>query len=219
MPEQRKRTPRPKLEWHLICITRLGKVSMLRDLDLFTARETYKRLRPEEHPEEWDIRKCLRTGEKPTSWHGGFVMGSMGRSYGPHDDWLEKVEVVGPHGVKLDPWHGVPPHIRVMRCQCGCEEDAIRFRVGETKTVRIEECLTLEEKQRRDLYRDVPTAFWLAPSDDVGTDRADSAGDCVDYSSERASPVRKRRAHHPFARPAEEAKSRPIRVSSRAWTG
>jgi hypothetical protein len=103
--------------WHLVCITRLGKVSMLRDLDLVTARETYKRLRGEDHPKQYVFSDC-KCGKYGWSWIGD------GGSYGPHDDWLEKVEVIGPQGKSLedlDPWHGVAPHIIDMThlCRCG----------------------------------------------------------------------------------------------------
>src|ERR1044072_1394313 len=39
-------------EWHLVCITKKGKVSILKNLDLRSAREAYKRLLPGTYPED-----------------------------------------------------------------------------------------------------------------------------------------------------------------------
>ncbi len=99
-------------EWHLVCITRKGKVSMLSNLDLRTARETYKRLLPGERPEKRVFPDCQKCGEHEWSW-GGWCSGGDG-------DRLEKVEVVGPEGEKLDPWFGVEPRIIDMGHLCKC---------------------------------------------------------------------------------------------------
>lgn len=119
--QTKKGTPRPKLEWHLICVTRLGKVSILKDLDLFTAREAYKRLQPDTRPKKYNLGKCLRTGEEAGSFSHSYGWVS---SFGKHDDWLEKVEAIGPSGLELDPWHGVQPRVIAAECDCGCQWDA-----------------------------------------------------------------------------------------------
>ncbi len=109
------RSRKPKLEWTLVCVTQKGSVSMLRDLDLYTARETYKRLRPYEYPREHIFPDCEECGRYGWSWSGG------GATYSSNDDRLDKVEVIGPPGKNLDPWHGVEPAIIDMThlCRCG----------------------------------------------------------------------------------------------------
>jgi hypothetical protein len=89
---------------------------MLRDLTLYEAREAYKRLRPDDHPKSYVFSDC-ECGKNGWSW-GGF-----GRSYGPHDDWLEKISVIGPNGAnlkELDPWFGVAPCMVDMTYLCRC---------------------------------------------------------------------------------------------------
>jgi hypothetical protein len=109
----------PNAVWHLLCITRLGKVSMLRDLTLYEAREAYKRLKPDTHPQKWvdpNCEKCKELAQRQGFYGSSFV---SCRSYGPHDDWLDKVEVIGPSGLALDPWYGVEPEIRhIYHCSC-----------------------------------------------------------------------------------------------------
>lgn len=89
-------------KWSLVCETRLGKVSILRDLSTPEARETYKRLKPDTRPEKhiWPEDRNSAIG----TW-------SMGRSYGPTDDWLDKVHIISHDGSELEPWHGVEPKI------------------------------------------------------------------------------------------------------------
>lgn len=102
-----------KEEWHLVCITRKGKVSILRNLDLRTARETYKRLLPGTHPEDHQFcEQCSKKNGGIRSWSGGGWCSSS------DSDRLERVEAVGPEGVKLDPWHGVKPRV-IFHCRVG----------------------------------------------------------------------------------------------------
>lgn len=92
--------------WSLVCITRLGRVSMLKHLTLREARETYKRLLPDTRPKTYIFPKDAR---------GGVTCNEWSRRYGPTDDWLERVEAIGPEGEDLDPWHGVEPIIKDLR--------------------------------------------------------------------------------------------------------
>jgi len=106
--------------WHLVCITRLCRVSMLKHLDLRTARETYKRLMPDEHPKDYKFPDCERCRYR------GLNSVGFGRSYGPNDDWLERVDAIGPEGQELEPWKGVKPRLIDMSYMCQCskpEED------------------------------------------------------------------------------------------------
>lgn len=99
-------------EWHLVCITRKGKVSMLKNLDLRTARETYKRLLPSTYPVDHRFCEiCDKESGGSWSWGGGYCSSS-------DSDRLEKVEALGPEGVKLDPWHGVAPRV-IFHCRVG----------------------------------------------------------------------------------------------------
>lgn len=119
-PRARKRSlpfgecPSRKDVWNLICITRKGKVSMLRDLDLYTARETYKRLRPESYPVSYKFPDCEKCAG------GGWCWSTSSGFYSSDDDGLDRVEIVGPPGENLDPWHGVEPRIRDMTHLCRC---------------------------------------------------------------------------------------------------
>lgn len=110
------RKPAEKREWHLVCVTRKGKVSMLQNLTLTMARETYKRLRPDERPERhiWP-EECVECG------NSGSWVWSCGYGYTSSGDGLERVDVIGPPGKQLDPWHGVKPIVIDMtyRAQCG----------------------------------------------------------------------------------------------------
>ncbi len=90
-------------DWHLVCVTRLGRVSILKNLDLRTARETYKKLRPEEYPEKVILSEDDENNELH---HFGW-----GRTYGKDDDFLNEVHPIGPEGMELDPWHGVTPRV------------------------------------------------------------------------------------------------------------
>lgn len=114
-----------KKEWHLVCVTRKGKVSMLQNLTMTVARETYKRLRPGEHPEDHKFEKCKVTGEKYCQFsdRGGCW------SYDSDDDHLDRVDIIGPLGKALDPWFGVEP--RVIKHVCRCEE---LYREGSIRT-------------------------------------------------------------------------------------
>lgn len=91
-------------DWHLVCVTRHGKVSILKNLDLRTARETYKTLMPDERPETYkypDCDECRRFG---AIRYGGFTSSS-------DRDCLKRVEAIGPEGEDLDPWFGVEPRL------------------------------------------------------------------------------------------------------------
>ena len=104
-PRKCKPTAAKGGDWHLVCITRKGQVSMLKNLDLRTARETYKRLLPDTRPVEYIRTECR-------SYSGVWGYGSqMFSSSSCDDDGLEKVEIIGPDGVELDPWHGVAPKV------------------------------------------------------------------------------------------------------------
>ncbi|WP_066120517.1 hypothetical protein [Blastomonas sp. CCH2-A2] len=114
--------------WHLVCQTRLGRVSILKNLDTETARLTYQRLRPDEHPEEYIYPQSFyETG----SWSGCSF--GRSRSYSANDDWLEKVHVIGPPGAKLDPWAGVAPRIVDLRTpeERAAEAEIKKFESGE----------------------------------------------------------------------------------------
>lgn len=87
--------------WHIVSETRLGRISILKNLDEHTARETYKRLRPDDHPKTYIPSK----GSVDTTYS------YVGNSYGANDDWLQKVHVIGPEGIELDPWAGVEPRV------------------------------------------------------------------------------------------------------------
>lgn len=180
MTDQPKRTRKPKAEWHLVCITRNGKVSMLKNLDLFTARETYKKLLPGTHPKRHIWPECnIRS-----SWGFGRMTIGSSRDDG---DGLERVEVVGPEGVELDPWCGVEPRvidhheehsqaIRQGRVECDCTDKlkkVTRFdpMVGCEVLVGYEDFAQpqddTDDTRLLKLYKEVPTAFWLEPTNNA----------------------------------------------------
>lgn len=99
-------------EWHLICITRKGKVSILKNLDLRSARETYKKLLPSTHPEDHQF--CEECSKK----NGGGFCYSSGWCSSSNEDRLDRIEIVGPEGADLDPWHGVAPKV-FFHCDAG----------------------------------------------------------------------------------------------------
>lgn len=84
--------------WHLMVTTLGGKVSMLQNLDAPTARQAYRRLRPDQHP-----KKFINKPEGGFSWSGGMRHCSDGD--------IESVDILGPEGCELDPWRGVEPRI------------------------------------------------------------------------------------------------------------
>ncbi len=139
-------------DWHLICITRNGKVSILKNLDLRTARETYKKLQPETRPKEYIYPEC-----SSWSWSGGgFIIYESS-----NDDKLDKVEAIGPEGVDLDPWFGVEPQIIDL-----AKRHALEVRSGHVRCECAAEAAQEDpdDARLRKLYRDVPTAFWLEPT-------------------------------------------------------
>ncbi len=128
-PKPMPRKPSEKREWHLVCITRKGKVSMLDNLTLTMARETYKKLLPGTYPVNYYHPKC-RGGKLAVDRHtmeckaledhysGGWVSCGDGKDREP--DRLEKVEALGPKGKELNPWAGCKP--REVRMHCHCKE-------------------------------------------------------------------------------------------------
>lgn len=87
--------------WHLLVTTRKGKVSILQNLDARTARQAYQRLMPDTRPVEYI--------NVPESGSWGYCTG--GRIASRDDDWVQKVDILGPEGAELNPWHGVQPAI------------------------------------------------------------------------------------------------------------
>lgn len=135
---RKPKTGSPATDWHLICVTRQGKVSMLQNLTLTVARETYQRLLPHTHPVKHVPPKC-RQGDKITiigdlefdDWSPScksdpdrhercFV--TYGRS--DREDGLERVDVVGPKGRELNPWAGVEPREIHHHCWCDLPADS-----------------------------------------------------------------------------------------------
>jgi hypothetical protein len=82
--------------WHLLCRTEGGKVSILKNLDAPTARQAYRKLRPDTKPA-----KYLRRPKGGVGWSGGLFQVS--------DSHIRSVDILGPEGVELDPWKGVEP--------------------------------------------------------------------------------------------------------------
>jgi hypothetical protein len=97
--------------WNILTITRGGKVSILRDLDLELARSTYKALRPHEHPTTWLKPECCKDDEnRMYVGEGGWSM--------IDDGTIDQVHVFGPPGEELNAWHGVTPKVKYYRCTC-----------------------------------------------------------------------------------------------------
>ncbi|WP_343518073.1 hypothetical protein [Sphingomonas sp.] len=121
-------------------------VSILKNLDLLSARETYKALLPGTKPKIYQQVPCTRPRAS------GMIRGaSMGwSSIDPDRDYLKRIEPLGPAGAKLDPWHGVEPDLVKVFCECGCR--------WERRTETPEE---KEDRRLRELGEAVPTAFWL----------------------------------------------------------
>lgn len=86
--------------WHILTVTRGGTVSILKNLDAPTARQTYQRLRPDSRPTK-SINRPVLPESQGISWSGGW--GHCG------DGDITKVDIIGPEGADLDPWRGVPP--------------------------------------------------------------------------------------------------------------
>jgi len=84
--------------WHILTVTRGGKVSMIKNLDAPTARQSYRRLRPDRHPKEY-----INIPES-----GSWTRNSISHC---SDSDIEKVDIIGPEGCELKPWEGVKPHI------------------------------------------------------------------------------------------------------------
>lgn len=82
--------------WHLMTVTYGGKVSILRNLDAPTARQAYQRLQPDSRPREY-----INYPE------GNLISWAQVRSV--RDEGIDKVHILGPEGVDLDPWRGVEP--------------------------------------------------------------------------------------------------------------
>lgn len=95
--------------WHLIYQTRLGRVSILKNLDTRTARETYRRLKPDTRPKEYIY------PTKEDGYQGGGISYGHSFSMGSNDDRLSSVHVIAPAGKQLDPWKGVDPEIVDLR--------------------------------------------------------------------------------------------------------
>ena len=86
-------------EWHLLCTTNRGKVSILKNLDLDTARQAYRKLMPHTYP------------VKHINAEYASNCGYAECSYGEESEKLQKVDVLGPDGLELDPWFGFEPHV------------------------------------------------------------------------------------------------------------
>lgn len=85
--------------WHLLCRTYGGKVSIIKNLDAPSARQAYQKLLPRSHPE--------RYLNPPKN---GSINWGSGGCFGPSDNAIDRVDILGPEGVELDPWRGVEPH-------------------------------------------------------------------------------------------------------------
>lgn len=85
--------------WHILVVTRGGKVSILKNLDAPTARQAYRSLKPDSRPVEFN------NWPENGSWQssGGFRPSSDGD--------IVRVEILGPEGAELDPWRGVEPRV------------------------------------------------------------------------------------------------------------
>lgn len=136
-------------EWSLVAFTHNGKVSILKNLDTYTARETYKKLKPDECPKEYIWPAC---GQH--TW-------SSGRRIGGAE--IDRVEIIGPAGQQLDPWQGVAP--TVMNFAAEHEMDVQNGYMRCSTCSDPEKLEAAKEKQRRkDLLEAVPLAFWLEDS-------------------------------------------------------
>lgn len=86
--------------WHIMTVSRGGTVSILKNLDAFSARECYKRLKPDSHPRQY------------INWvqqKRGLIAAGGWRNC--QDGDIVQVKIIGPEGAELDPWKGVPPKI------------------------------------------------------------------------------------------------------------
>jgi len=144
-------SPADDREWSLVTVTHKGTVSILRNLDTYTAREAYKRLRPDKRPE-----KIIWPACGGLSWSGGY-------SHSINENAIAKVEIIGPAGQDLDPWFGVAPRIVDLaamherdvaagRAQCDICDDPVKREAAK------------EDRRRKELLKAVPLAFWLEDS-------------------------------------------------------
>lgn len=115
-------------KWALVCVSKKAGVSILKDLDTYTARETYRRLCPDQAPREhifpeeydgWEEDDALDEAEWlfrfPHFHRINFRFGQALCGYsGSYDDRI-RIEVIGPEGEELDPWAGVDPIIHDYR--------------------------------------------------------------------------------------------------------
>lgn len=85
--------------WHIKTVTENGTISLLRNLTADLARQTYRKLRPDEHPKKYV--------NAPDS--GSFFLGGMSRIVRGGD--IAHIHILGPEGTELDPWKGVAPRI------------------------------------------------------------------------------------------------------------
>ena len=106
-PAKPKRVTKPKTDWHLVCETKKGRVSILKNLDYATAVQTYRRLMPDQRPRTYKRCDCNLRGL--VSYGYGFIGGT-------ERDCMKEVHAIGPEGAAFEPREGWEPIEEDIRC-------------------------------------------------------------------------------------------------------